>query len=128
MTGEEEGIFNLKFVSKDDGRYEAVYDRKGNLVTENTRSGDNIGYRNMGTYNYASPSKKGDQKGDHTMYDIIPFYMYGNIRGTNRGMSTENDIAFKCKDKFLESKEAIEHYNGIADKFDIDLVEYKGKK
>ncbi len=58
------GKYNRKFVSKN-GKHEAVYDKNGNLVTDD---------ENQGTYNYASP----DDWFGHFLYDILPYWFWGN--------------------------------------------------
>ena len=60
-----DGIFNLKFISKDEGNFEVVYDKDNKLVTNRI---------NMGTYNFANPE---DIKG-HEKYDLKPYYSWGN--------------------------------------------------
>lgn len=64
MNGEYD---NIKLVSKGDGRYEVVYDKNGNLVT-------NI---NQGTYNYSSHVTGFLEAINHGLYDIIPYYAWG---------------------------------------------------
>lgn len=56
-----EGVFNLKFVSEN-GLYEAVYDKMGYSLNET----DPI---NMGTYNYGDPSNMLD----HMYMDVFPY-------------------------------------------------------
>lgn len=56
---------NKKYVSKD-GKYEAIYDVSGNLVTD---------VRDVGTYNFVSPNV--DVIG-HFIKDVIPWFKYGN--------------------------------------------------
>lgn len=63
-----DGIYNLKFVSPD-GFCEAVYNRLGNLLTENN---DPV---NMGTFNY---SEGIHQRDAHAKYDITPYLKWGN--------------------------------------------------
>jgi len=57
-------FLNRKFVSPD-GRREAVYDKCGNLVTDNI---------NMGTHNFSPPW---DGWG-HFWDDVLPYYAFGN--------------------------------------------------
>lgn len=66
------GAYNIKFISSNNtyNIYEAVYDKNGNIITEN----DDYG-KNMGTYNYASSSK---QAGSHQIYDVDTYNKYGN--------------------------------------------------
>ncbi|GHV49392.1 hypothetical protein FACS189499_10440 [Clostridia bacterium] len=56
------GEYNLKFVSKD-GKYEAVYNKDGVLLTVEN---DPV---NMGTYNHASP----DDIVNHFFEDVRPY-------------------------------------------------------
>lgn len=56
---------NKKYVSKD-GRFEAIYNSKGELVTDP---------RDIGTYNYAHPTKKPLK---HFVKDVLPWILYGN--------------------------------------------------
>jgi len=56
---------NFKLVSPD-GKYEVIYDKHGNEVTD---------VRDIGTYNYVSPL---DDKLGHTMKDVIPWIFWGN--------------------------------------------------
>jgi hypothetical protein len=112
MTGDE-GIFNLKFVSKGDQRYEAVYDTDGKLITE---EGD--GYINMGTYNYIGP----DKVSGHIACDVNPYYKYGNIEGTGKGMAAELVQAGGNIVRFLASTAARIHYNTYASQMGLEEV------
>ncbi len=56
---------NQKYVSPD-GKSELIFDSKGNLVSD---------CLNMGTYNYASPTK---DKFGHFLYDMLPYFLLGN--------------------------------------------------
>jgi len=60
-----EGKGNRKYVSKDGGHLEAVYDQDGNLVTDPT---------NLGTYNFEGP----DNVWGHFHEDVLPYWLYGN--------------------------------------------------
>ncbi len=61
----EDGAFNTKFISNEgEGKYEAVYNKRGMLLTEEN---DPI---NMGTYNYCSHTV---DKQMHQSLDVIPF-------------------------------------------------------
>ena len=68
----ETGAYNIKFISSNntDNIYEAVYDKDGNLITENDDNG-----KNMGTYNYASSSK---DAGTHNEFDVKTYKNWGN--------------------------------------------------
>lgn len=63
-----DAIYNLKFQSAD-GFCEAVYNRKGVLLTEKN---DPI---NMGTFNYAAGIP---EKNAHEIFDIDPYLKWGN--------------------------------------------------
>jgi hypothetical protein len=56
---------NVKYVSED-GHYEVIYDVNGNEVTDP---------RDIGTYNYASPT---DNPIQHMFVDVIPWIRWGN--------------------------------------------------
>lgn len=60
------GAGNTKWVSCPDGHHEAVYDKDGNLVTDQV---------NGGTYNYASPYT---EPVDHVLEDWLPYKLFGN--------------------------------------------------
>ncbi|WFD11801.1 hypothetical protein [Tepidibacter hydrothermalis] len=83
----KDGIFNLKFVSHD-GKFEAVYNKKGELLTE---ANDSI---NMGTYNYADP----DDTIKHFIYDVVPYLKWGNTPNSlepDLHDASENLLKFK---------------------------------
>ncbi|MDE7360316.1 MAG: cellulose binding domain-containing protein [Oscillospiraceae bacterium] len=67
------GEYNLKFMSSC-GKYEAVYNRNGELLTE---INDPV---NMGTYNYVDFNT--DFWG-HKKYDVDPYKKYGNVNGVH---------------------------------------------
>lgn len=71
MNGKD-GIYNLKFISNC-GKYEAVYDKNGVLLTEDN---DPV---NMGTYNYADFQKDSDL---HKKWDVSPYWEYNNVKGS----------------------------------------------
>lgn len=71
MLGED-GDYNLKFISKC-GKYEAVYNLQGDLLTEKNNP------TNMGTYNYANYQK---DVVAHFTWDVVPYGSYGNVPGT----------------------------------------------
>ena len=60
-----DGKYNTKWLDQS-GHCEAVYDKKGNLVTD---------HLNGGTYNYGSPNT---EPLAHFYYDILPYYLWGN--------------------------------------------------
>lgn len=63
-----DGEYNVKFLSPD-GYCEAVYNKKGVLLTEEN---DPV---NMGTYNYAAGIPA---KGAHSKFDVVPYLKWGN--------------------------------------------------
>ena len=65
---ETDGGYNLKFISKC-GKYEAVYNKFGVLLTEEKCP------VNMGTYNYANYLEDMES---HANLDVIPYIFYGN--------------------------------------------------
>lgn len=115
MSGDD-GIFNLKFVSKDGQHHEAVYNKEGKLLTEKND------YINMGTYNYIGP----DDADGHILYDVKPFYKWGNVSNTGRGDLKELKIAGENIGKFLLSdwisKEAQNNYNEYVHKFGLPMI------
>lgn len=68
-----DGGFNLKFISNC-GKYEAVYNKYGELLTE---SNDPV---NMGTYNYIN--YKVDAV-SHGIFDVATYELYGNTPNTS---------------------------------------------
>ena len=69
----EDGLFNTKFVSDDgEGKYEAVYNKEGLLLTEEN---DPV---NMGTYNYCGPTKNILL---HGLLDVLTYNRWGNAKG-----------------------------------------------
>lgn len=68
MAGED-GEYNLKFVSKC-GKYEAVYNKDGVLLTEHNDPA------NMGTYNYAGYKMS---LALHSIFDVNPYNSFGNV-------------------------------------------------
>ena len=78
----DDGAYNVKFISSNttNNIYEAVYDKNGNIITEN----DNYG-KNMGTYNYASSSKQAKK---HTKYDVKT---YEDMKNTSQDYLHKND-------------------------------------
>lgn len=80
MQGEN-GAFHVKFNSYD-GYCEAVYDRSGKLLNEET---DPV---NMGTFNYAAGLKSPTA---HTKYDVSPYLLYGNtMNSPQKGIESIN--------------------------------------
>lgn len=91
-----DGEYNMKFVSAD-GHFEAVYNRDGcKLTAENDPM-------NMGTFNYGDPL---NEKMSHTVYDIMPFFEWGNapeaVKQTadNPDKSSPNDIKERATRRF----------------------------
>lgn len=62
------GAHNRKFVTKNGGHCEAVFDSAGHAVTDP---------RNMASYNYYGPSGLIDGAG-HALYDVLPYLVLGN--------------------------------------------------
>jgi hypothetical protein len=62
--------YNLKFISSE-GYFEAVYNIRGELLTEET---DPI---NMGTYNYCHPI---NNPVGHFKHDVVPWFTYNNVK------------------------------------------------
>lgn len=58
----------MKFISAD-GHFEVIYNLDGVKLTEENDP------MNMGTFNYADPVT---EKLKHTVYDILPFFEWGN--------------------------------------------------
>jgi hypothetical protein len=67
----KDGEYNLKFVSAD-GYFEAVYDKDGMLLTQDTDP------MNMGTFNYANQLR---DRMAHYYLDIWPYFKWNNTPG-----------------------------------------------
>jgi RHS repeat-associated protein len=65
-----EGKYNTKWLDKS-GHCEAVYDKRGNLVTDPL---------NGGTYNFVSPEPwwNPDNLFGHYFFDMLPYFVWGN--------------------------------------------------
>ena len=101
----EEGLFNTKFISNDDdGKYEAVYDKEGQLLTEENDAD------NMGTFNYCSYTKNPLL---HLTLDVATYGMWGNAEGHPAGK------ARNVKD-FYANQEAQDAYNKIKEQMESD--------
>lgn len=106
-------MVNLKFVSKGDQRFEAVYNKTRNLLTEGN---DEV---NMGTYNYAGPS---DVSG-HVKYDVEPYYKWGNTANlSEKGAVAELAAAGANMTQLWFNTDAINHYNKYALQFGLDEI------
>jgi hypothetical protein len=101
----EDGDYNIKFISPDStgNIFEAVYDKNGNLITEN----DSFG-KNMGTYNYASSSQSDDL---HKQLDVKPYETWGNTVGDTG--KTAFYVNQNYKKSFKKNKSAKEYYKQI---------------
>ncbi|QQO08717.1 hypothetical protein [Breznakiella homolactica] len=92
-----DGEYNLKFISSD-GYFEAVYNRAGELLTEEN---DPV---NMGTFNYADPVSA---PGKHSVYDVLPYFVWNNteevLRMYSDGMGEPQD--------YYANEDAQERYN-----------------
>jgi hypothetical protein len=64
------GEYNMKFISAD-GHFEAIYNIDGVKLTGENDS------MNMGTFNYADSV---NEKLRHAVYDVLPFFIWGNSR------------------------------------------------
>ena len=84
IDGTYKGEFNLKFVSED-GKYEAVYNYKGELLDENNDP------TNMGTYNFGSPN---DNPTAHIILDVLPYSdePWYSILGTIDDIKYDGDL------------------------------------
>jgi len=95
------GEYNLKFVSAE-GFCEAVYNKKGILLTENN---DPV---NMGTFNYAAGIKQQDS---HTKYDVNPYLLWGNsMTSPQKGSIEIKEGSSKALERFLENEASISEY------------------
>lgn len=101
------GLLNLKFVSKGSQRHEAVYNEFGILLNEIND------YRNMGTYNYVGA----DDVEGHKLYDVEPYYRWGNVDGKGEGDSFI--AALNRAWAFVQNSSAIEYYNSYATQFGL---------
>lgn len=95
------GEYNMKFISAD-GHFEVIYNIDGVKLTEENDS------MNMGTFNYADSV---NEKLRHTIYDVLPFFAWGNSREAVKqvnGLSDDlrpidkNDGAVKRFEKYRE--------------------------
>ena len=78
-----DGIFNLKFASADKS-FELVFRKAEDLNQPGsaralTETADP--YDNLGTYNYATTDIL-----KHTLFDVVPYYLYGNTAEKNGGL------------------------------------------
>ena len=93
-----DGVFNLKFVSKNGGLFEAVYNKNNRLVTDRL---------NMGTYNFVGP----DDASGHTEYDVKPYNKYGNTeRCTGDGAVISFGKAIENLAKCSVNLDALQRY------------------
>lgn len=94
------GLKNLKFVSAD-GRFEAVYNEYGLLVTDSI---------NMGTYNYAPSITEGHAS--HKKYDVNPYEEWGNTSDSpQKGKANIDEAVELVKDQLKgDVEEDIEDY------------------
>jgi hypothetical protein len=95
------GEYNMKFISAD-GHFEAIYNIDGVKLTGENDS------MNMGTFNYGDSV---NEKLRHTVYDVLPFFEWGNSRESVKqvnGLSDDphpidkNDSAVKRFEKYWE--------------------------
>ncbi len=96
MNGKD-GFYNVKFISTC-GKYEAVYNKAGELLTE-----DNDAV-NMGTYNYVSAESN---SGGHGLYDVWPYTFLGNspkalfMHMVNKDVVISDNEAMRNRDKIV---------------------------
>ncbi|GHV48664.1 hypothetical protein FACS189499_08550 [Clostridia bacterium] len=92
------GIYNLKFISKD-GKYEAVYNKDGILLTAEN---DPV---NMGTYNYANPNPPYLTILQHQSVDVNPYYVWGNVNGVPNPKESDLDNLLKyAKNSYAKTR------------------------
>ena len=91
------GEYNMKFISAD-GHFEAIYNIDGVKLT-----GEN-NPMNMGTFNYGNPVNK---KLRHIVYDILPFFEWGNLQKTAKQVNVLPD-----------DPHPIENYDGAVKRFE----------
>ena len=116
----EDGGYNLKFISLC-GKYEAVYDKNGELLTEHNNP------TNMGTYNYVN--YKVDAVA-HGVWDVIPYELYGNTSSCGAKLFPDtkeydsNESAQKYRQEIIsilesnmELDEKVKLYDEIFDKY-----------
>lgn len=106
----KDGGYNLKFISKC-GKYEAVYDRYGNLLDEYT---DPV---NMGTYNFANYLEEPDS---HFNLDVSTYFEYGNVPDIGSNLIpiiTECDL--KAKNYRSEMEKML--YSNVSDVEKLNL-------
>jgi hypothetical protein len=95
-----DGEYNVKFLSAD-GRFEAVYNRQGQLLTDKN---DPI---NMSTYNYASQDSF---YWTHSNWDVAPYFLWGN---TGAPPDFSNSDLVKNLERFFKNKDAQRRYEQI---------------
>ncbi len=95
-----DGEYNIKFVSGN-GNFEAVYDIYGELLDENNNPA------NMGTYNYADPTKEVKK---HSVYDVAPYYIWGNTENSRPALKPD---ALRNLEKFYKNHDAEYRYEDI---------------
>ena len=100
----EDGVFNTKFVSNGEGKYEGVYDKDGLLLTEENDPD------NMGTYNYCDYTINLYL---HGVLDVATYKKWGNVKGYPAGE------ARSVKD-FYANQEAQDAYNKIKEQMESD--------
>ena len=96
MTGPD-GEYNLKFISQD-GYFEAVYDKNGNLLTSQNAP------LNMGTLNYGSPVISVEK---HFNYDVTPYYKWGTLPGQAPVEKTKTAL---IGEQFYSNPDAVAYY------------------
>ena len=94
------GEYNVKFISED-GRFEAVYNKHGELLTDEN---DPV---NMGTYNYAGNDAPG---WGHSNWDVVPYFVWGN--GGTPPLFSSQDVIHNLE-RFFRNKDAQRRYEQI---------------
>ena len=97
MYGDDNALFNKKFISNDGtGKYEGVYNKAGLLLTEENDP------KNMGTYNFCSHTNNIYL---HILLDVKPYWEWGNVIGCS------GEVFPRSKRDFYACQEAVEAYN-----------------
>ncbi|MDL2211258.1 hypothetical protein LJB88_00055 [Erysipelotrichaceae bacterium OttesenSCG-928-M19] len=94
----QDGEYNLKFLSED-GHFEAVYDIRGQLLTE---VNDPI---NMGTFNYADSILYPEK---HSIYDVLPYFVWNNTNDLGEILDIDDS-------KYQDNEDAQRRYEYIKD-------------
>lgn len=113
------GEYAVKYISSAYKRFELVYHSKNNSII--------LDDFNMGTYNYGYGPN--NSKMGHTLWDVIPFYYWGNTAEANSGSNLGynlvglNLLAGTNKSRFDNNVEA-QYYYDLADSLIFDPDTY----